>query len=229
MSEQSEPRERGGKTVVVACRTLQRELSAVMAETGCGFETVYIESGLHERPQKLRRTLQEVLDGIRAERVLLCLGQCGGSTPGIRAGSYEMILPNVDDCLSLLIGDTREKNRLSVRDGAFFMTVGWLRGEKTADKEYERMAKRYGTETAESILHTMYAHYRTVGLLDSGTDERDELLEGTRPMAELLGLQQRFYPATLAYIRELLTGPWDTGRFIVKGPGETVGDADFSF
>ncbi|MBR6114198.1 MAG: DUF1638 domain-containing protein [Oscillospiraceae bacterium] len=228
MKERTEEPARRTKTVVVACRTLERELTRAMEETGCAFEAVYIESGLHERPKKLAKTLQETLDGIEADRVLLCLGQCGNAMYGIRAGGFQMISPRVDDCLSLLIGDTREKNRLSVRDGAFFMTMGWLRGETTVDKEYARLEKRYGADTALQVMKTMYAHYRTMGLLDSGVDDMDALREATRPMAELLGLEQRAYPAGLAYIRALLTGPWDDGRFIVKAPGEAVTEADYA-
>lgn len=216
------------KTVIVACRTLERELTRAMEECRCIFDVVYIESGLHERPKKLTKTLQETLDKIDADRVLLCLGQCGNALYGIRAGRFQMVSPKVDDCLSLLIGDTREKNRLSVRDGAFFMTMGWLQGEMTVDKEYARMVKRYGEDTAEQVLKTMYAHYHTMGLLDSGVDDMEELREATYPMAELLGLQQRLYPASLAFIRTLLTGPWDAGRFIVKAPGEIVTAADYT-
>lgn len=214
-------------TVVIACRTLERELARAMEQTGRPYETVYIESGLHERPKKLSETLQSTLGELRADRVLLTLGQCGDALPGVRAGDFEMILPRVDDCLSLLIGSPAEKNRLSVRDGAFFLTMGWLRGENTVGKEYERMEKRYGARRAASILKTMYAHYRTLGLLDTGASSMAELREAAGPLAERLCLELREYPAGLAYLRALLTGPWDDGRFIVKRPGETVTAEDF--
>ena len=62
-------------TVVIACRTLERELARAMEQTGRPYETVYIESGLHERPKKLSETLQSTLGELRADRVLLTLGQ----------------------------------------------------------------------------------------------------------------------------------------------------------
>ena len=89
-------------TVIVACRTLQEELSLAMKNTACKHPVEFIESGLHDRPKKLASVVQELLDTISAERVLLCLGQCGNSMVGIQARQFEMILPKVDDCLSLL-------------------------------------------------------------------------------------------------------------------------------
>ena len=101
------------KTVIVACRTLQAEIELAQKNTGTSYSVEYIESGLHERPKKLSAIVQELLDTLDADRVLLCLGQCGNAMISIKAGAFEMILPKVDDCLSLLLGSTRNKSRIS--------------------------------------------------------------------------------------------------------------------
>ncbi|MBQ6671374.1 MAG: DUF1638 domain-containing protein [Firmicutes bacterium] len=214
-------------TIIVACKTIEDEVSIAKSDLGCSFPVEYIESGLHDRPKKLARTVQELLDDLKADRVLLCLGQCGNSMIGIKAADFELIMPKVDDCLSLLLGSSRKKSQISITDKAFFMTSGWLKGESTIMSEYQRSLRRYGKETAQSVIEMMYGHYKTMGLIDTGIDEMSKLYEKTEPMAKMLKLEQKTYEGSIDYIKQLLTGPWDPEHFIVKQPFEKVLSDDF--
>ena len=50
-----------------------------------------------------------------------------------------------------------------------------------------------------------------------------ELMEKTREIEETLELERKVVPAELTYIRELLTGPWDTTRYEIVPPYGIVG------
>ncbi|MBQ9890859.1 MAG: DUF1638 domain-containing protein [Firmicutes bacterium] len=215
------------KTIIVACRTLQAEIELAQKNTGTSYSVEYIESGLHERPKKLSAIVQELLDTLDADRVLLCLGQCGNAMIGIKAGAFEMILPKVDDCLSLLLGSTRDKSRISYTDKAFFLTKGWLLGESTIMSQFAKSVEKYGEETALTIMEMMYEHYETLGLIDTGTGPMDELYEQTEDISRLLDLARKTYPGTVSYIEELLTGPWPKDRFIIKKPYEEIVTEDY--
>ena len=76
-------------------------------------------------------------------------------------------------------------------------------------------------------MESMYAHYKTVGLIDTGTSPIDELWDSTEEIADLLGFERRVYKGTIGYIEQLLTGPWDDGKFIVKKPHETITEKDY--
>lgn len=214
-------------TIVIACKTLEKELALAMHRTQTAYPVEWIESGLHERPKKLAETVQERLDGLCAGRVLLCLGQCGNSMVGIRAGEYELVMPKVDDCLSLILGSCAVKSRLGANDKAFFLTEGWLSGESTITSQYARSVEKYGAETALSILKMLYGHYETLGLVDTGVCAPETLVAQTDAVAELLGLRRRLYPGTTAYIEALLTGPWPVERFLVKAPFAEIKAEDF--
>ena len=214
-------------TVIITCKTLEEELTLAMKNTGLEFPVEYIESGLHERPKKLAEAVLERFEAAEADRVLLCIGQCGNSLIGLSAGDFELIMPKVDDCLSMLLGSTQKKTRLSMEDRAFFLTKGWLKGESTIMSQYRRSVEKYGEDIAISILESMYAHYKTVGLIDTGTSPIDELWDSTEEVADLLGFERRVYKGTISYIEQLLTGPWDDGKFIVKKPHETITAEDY--
>ena len=236
-------------TIIIACRTLEDEIELAKKNTGKDYPVRYIESGLHERPKKLAEAVCELFTELDREfrhtplqrpgkpgrppkslprgRVLMALGQCGNSLNGIQAGCFELILPKVDDCLSLLIGSTAEKARIGIRDKAFFMTLGWLRGESTIMSQYHRSVEKYGEDTALSIMEMMYEHYETLGLIDTGAGPIDKLLVETKELSDLMGFRQKIYQGTIGYVEELLTGPWKNGRFIVKQPFEAIEELDF--
>ena len=230
-------------SIILACRTLEDEIELAKKNTGCGYPVIYIESGLHERPKKLAEAVREVFAGIEKDhvplsgasagtdgpqlRVLMALGQCGNSLTGIAAGNFELILPKVDDCLSLLIGSNSEKARINLQDKAFFLTMGWLKGESTIMSQYKQSVEKYGEDVALSIMEMMYEHYETMGLIDTGAAPIEKLWNEAEEITTLLGLKRKVYKGTISYVEELLTGPWPAERFIVKKPGEAISDQDF--
>ena len=210
------------KTVIVACRTLEIELRFAMRKTGIDHPIEWIESGLHNVPSELTARLQSLLDGIEAQRVLFSLGFCGNSLNGIRVGGFELIIPRVDDCISLLLGSVKTRTEISGKYAAYYLTEGWIRGGRNLWSEYLSSVDKYGEEEARDIMEMMLSHYRSLVLLDSGAEPIEPLVDKTKIIAETLGLQQVVVPATVAYLEQLLTGPWDRGRFLVKAPGESI-------
>ena len=209
-------------TVLVACKTLEDELALAMEKTGVEYPIVWIESGLHNTPKKLNARLSETLQAVDADRVILVMGFCGNALEGICADNFELIVPRVDDCITLLLGSAEARAMAAKEYAAYFLTEGWLRGERSVWAEYLYAVEKYGEEEAQSIAQTMLGHYRTLGLLDSGATSIEKFVDETRVIAETLNLEQKIVPATISYIEELLTGPWPYVRFIVKAPGEAI-------
>ena len=110
---------------------------------------------------------------------------------------------------------------------AYFLTEGWMRGERNLWVEHLKMVEKYGQEQAMVIAEMLYGHYRTLALVDCGTSSMEVLLEESLEMAKTMSLQQKVIPGTLSYLEELLTGPWDPDRFVVKAPGEALSMYDF--
>lgn len=210
------------KTIIVACKTLEDELNFAMAKMSITFPVFWIESGLHNTPKKLNSRLKEQIHSIEANRILVAIGFCGNSIQGISSKVAELIVPRVDDCLSLLIGSAAKRAQISREHAAYFLTEGWLRGERNLWVEYQYTVDKYGTEEAKNIAKMMYGHYRTLGLLDAGVKPVEPLLSDTQVIADTLGLKQQVIPASVSYLEQLLTGPWPQERFIVKAAGAEI-------
>ena len=214
------------KTAVIACKTMEDELNWAMERTNSTYPVFWLEQGLHNVPEKLREAVQTALDGAGAERVLLAMGFCGNSLGGLRIPAGELVVPRVDDCISLLLGSVKRRLEVSQEYAAYFFTEGWLRGERNIWVEHQHMLETYGEELTAELEKEMFGHYRTLGLLDCGIKPVEPIVEGTKMIAEGLHLEQRVIPASAEYLENLLTGPWPAHRFLtVRGP-RTVTDDD---
>lgn len=216
------------KQCVVACQTLRDELEYVLGTLENKPDVIWIESGLHNTPKKLHLRLQETLDGINEyNRVFLLFGLCGNAILGLTAGNFHMIIPKVDDCISLLIGSQALRDKIGREKAAYFLTDGWLRGERNIWVEYQYSIQKFGKETADDIAKTMYGHYKALGLLDTPAAPIEQLVEKTKMISETFELKQIILPATTQYIKELLSGVWPAEKFVVIQPRGAVREADF--
>ena len=206
-------------TVIIACQTLKNELEAAMAASGRSFEIRWIESGLHNVPKKLHATLQEHLDQCGGfDTVLLVMGYCGNSVAGIETRDFQLVMPRVDDCISLLLGSITRRRRQSLEGSTYFMTEGWLEGERNIWKEYEYTMKKYGPELGREIFDAMFQNYRSVALIDTGCYDIAAAAAETRRIAENLKLSYIQLPGTIDYLNDLLSGRWDPDRFLILPP-----------
>ena len=216
------------KQCVVACQTLGDELEYVLDCLESKPDVIWIESGLHNMPKKLHLRLQETLAGLNGyDCVFLLFGLCGNAVLGLTAGNFRMIIPKVDDCISLLIGSQAQRDKIGREKAAYFLTDGWLRGERNIWVEYQYSIQKYGKEMADDIAKTMYGHYKALVLLDTQAAPIGQLVEKTKIISETFGLEQIIQPATTQYIKELFSGAWPAEKFVIIQPHGTVCETDF--
>lgn len=210
-------------TIILACNTIRNELERTLQKTNCIYPVLWVESGLHLVTNSLRRRLQEELDRISGVgRVLLAFGFCGNAVVGLKSGDYKLIFPRVDDCITLLLGSRENRQRSGLGGGVYFLTKGWLEGEANIWKEYNAVLKRFGPEKTERIFNIMLAHYKFLGLIDTGTGDFQDLLPEAREISDVLKLELLMLQGTDRYLKNLLVGPWDDEHFVSIPPFTTI-------
>ena len=215
--------------LVIGCRTLENELCRAMDECGCTYDVKWVESGLHNSPKKLTAALQDIIDSSQSYPfALMALGYCGNSLSGLKTGDLTLIIPRVDDCISLLLGSHQNRAAMIKNGGVYFMTEGWLRGERNIWNEYEYTVKKYGEELGKEIFDELLAHYNTLALLDTGCFELPIVAEEMKVIADTLGLEYKVMPATIEYLKKLLTGPWDDESFLTIPPQSVIKESDLT-
>lgn len=209
-------------TILVACQTITDEVNKAIQETAFPYPVVWIESGLHNFPDKLKARLQDQLDKItNVQNIILAFGYCGNSLLGLSSGKARLIIPRVDDCISLLLGSYQRRMEIAKDSGTYFLTKGWLEYENNIVTEYERCVAKYGEERAIRVFKMMLEHYRKLVLIDTGAYCLDDCLKKSCALAKIFGLAHHTLPGSLTLIKKLLVGPWDN-EFVVLEPGQVI-------
>lgn len=215
------------KTVILCCASLEKEVRLAMARKEISYPLHILTDNNHDVPNRLREAIQRELDGIQyADRVLMAFGTCGGAMVGLRTGNFQLILPRVDDCLSLLMGSMEQ--RYAALQGGFgiFLTESWLSSSRSMERELERIRRVYPPKRAETIIRLMYRNFDSLNVIDTGAYPVESILPRTHALAEQLHLTHRVVPGDSRYLETLLAGPWDAGRFICIPENTVITDAD---
>lgn len=209
-------------SVIIACSTIADELNLAIKETGCNFPVLWIESGLHINPEKLKARLQQELDHVdNVEQVILGFGYCGNSLLGLKSKNFRIIFPRADDCITLMLGSTENRKKISSEMSTYFLTKGWLVYERNIWAEYLDTVNRMGKEKADRIYNILLRHYKRLGIVDTGAYDLEEFIKQTEIIAGELKLKHEVIPGTLTFLKKTVTGPWDDD-FVIINPGDEI-------
>ncbi|MFZ7101114.1 MAG: DUF1638 domain-containing protein [Peptococcaceae bacterium] len=205
--------------MAVGCRTIEDEINAVVKTLPECCPIYWVESGLHNYPVKLKERIQEEIDKISGvENIVLLFGYCGNSIEGLQSAHAQLVVPKVEDCISLLLGGDQVRLALSRRVKSYYLTDGWLRYENNIYWEYEQCLKKYGLDKTLRIFRVMLANYSTLDFIDTGTYNLEETMAKTAELADILNLRQKIIPGNLSLIAKALREEWDED-FLKTPPG----------
>ena len=209
------------RRVVLACKTVEEELRPLLPD-GVDFHS--LEQGLHRTPDRLRESLQAELNAIEADEILLGYGLCGNGIAGLVAPRSRLIIPRVDDCISILLGSAERYREEFVREpGTYWLSNGWIQHSETDPyREYRRSVAKYGEETALWIAGEMMKGYRRLALIETGAGDMRELREYAHQFASFFQLEYVEVKGKNDLATSLLSGEWDNDRFVVASPGQPV-------
>ena len=106
----------------------------------------------------------------------------------------------------------------------YFLTKGWIEGERNLWVEYQYTIEKYGEETGKEVFDMMLNHYKTLGIIDTKCYDLSEIMPLCREISETLNLKLKILEYPIDYIEKLLTGPWDEKKFVVIKPHNEVKD-----
>lgn len=213
------------RTLFLACPTVRDELDASLRSLNTAVEIRYLNDNYHSFPDKLRDRLQQELDAITGyERVVLGFGFCGNAVLGLKNRDYELIIPRMDDCISMCLGSYARRRELDTPHPNIYLSRGWLGGKRGTWAEYEHMKSRLDEDTLSEIFRSMYKGHDRLYLLETGAYDLEELEEQVRQYSAVCGLDYSRIQGSLSYFRALLSGPWGEDRYIVLPPHGIVRD-----
>ncbi len=214
------------KKVLIACLMMELETKNALEVTGSDAEVIWMEKGLHNKPENLcvvlQKTIEQAEKDFAPDVILLGYGFCGNAMRGLHADTCRLILPRIDDCITMFIGSRERKARLENGKGIMFQTADWADGDKSIAEIRNSLYEKYDEDEADELWEMMYGNYDRIGVLDTHCYDLAPVVAEAEQAAEQLGFKCCVFDASNDYLKELLAGPWPEERFIVKEPREVI-------
>ena len=211
---------------VISCHMIENELLSLMEKHHVSWPVYFIPPDLHGDMDKLRDYLQNIIDSIKnVDGIVLTISRCGNATVGLKASSAPLSLPRCADCVDLMLSEKRLEDRKRPV-GAIFATESWVVNTESTDFSFPKLCEKYGEETAETIMKSMYENYKYYYILDTGTFDTELLAEYIAPQAEMLEMEIKTTACRCGALEKLVKGEFDDD-FLIVPRGETIRETDF--
>lgn len=222
----------------IVCRVMRREAYFCAARSSNEVDVVLIEQGLHDEPDKLRKTLQAALErthnlqGQPYDASLLGYGLCSNGITGLSA-KIPIVAARGHDCMTLLLG-SKDKYReyFESHHGVYWYSSGWIEtgtmpGKDRYEKTLAGYRKKHGEENAKYLMEQQQkwiTEYNWAVYIDWGFPNAHKDKEYTKQCANFLGWQYDQIRGDSGLMQRLLDGKWNENEFLVVKPGEKISE-----
>ncbi len=206
---------------VIACATVIEEMLPLLPPD-VGHHI--LDFGLHTDPVRLRGEIQKAIDELsgQADVIILGYGLCSQGVVGLEARDATLVVPRVDDCISIFLGSRSAYRRQSrLEPGTYYLTKGWIEVGDSPFAEFDRMVVKYGRTKADRMITLMLAHYKRLALINTGQYELERYRAYAREEADRFGLRYEEIEGSDDLVKRMIDGPWDD-QFVVVPPGEVI-------
>ena len=225
--------------LIIACHVLWRELCHLAAASENTFDFVFLNQGLHNTPDLLRKDLQQAIDTadeqeIKSyEAILIGYGLCSNGIEGIVSRKTRLVVPRGHDCITFFLGSKeRYKEYFDSNPGTYWYTPGWI--DDTVQPGEQRYAdtlaiytEKYGEDNAEYLMEmesNWYKEYKNAAFIDYDFMDLKRYKEYTKECAEYLKWNYDELKGDTGLLQAFLQGEqgWTDDKFLVVEPGEQI-------
>lgn len=215
------------KNLIIACENLKDEVNLILKELSTNPPIIWIDSQLHNIPEKLKTRLQEEIDKVEeASNILLLFGCCGNGTVGLVSRNSKIVCPKVDDCFSLFMGGNEKRKNLYKSVSTYFFTKRYIENDLSLWHEIERTKEKYGEKKCKKIINMIIGKYEYIRVIDTGSYDVNDILDKTTQIAREWNMEHEVLKGDLNILYKALQGKWDED-FIKIDCKETIKFTDF--
>ncbi len=236
------------KNIAIVCDVMRSDLTERKDIDQGNTDYVFMEQHLHDRPEIMRKKLQEEIDKVSSDydKIILTYGLCSNGVVGLKSGGHEIVIPRVDDCISLFLGSRERYIEEFKKDPAtYYLCKGWIEyggdpyrgylfwtGQKNKlPEDWFRSEERYGGKydeaTARMLVVELLKNYKRVVLINNN-DLKKIHIDYARDMvdfiSEVLGREVILeeIKGSSRFLKKLIGCEWDDKNFLRIKPGKEI-------
>jgi hypothetical protein len=116
------------KNLAIVCDVMKNEFIKYGEAEENNLDCIFIEQHLHNTPDLMTIKLQDAIDKVDKsyDKILLGYGLCSNGVVGLKSETHEILIPKVDDCISLFLGSKKDilKSSKKIRQLTIFVKAG---------------------------------------------------------------------------------------------------------
>jgi len=238
------------KNIAVVCEVMKDDFIKMSKnKKDNNMEYIFLEQQLHNTPDIMRKRLQEEIDKVDDNygKIILGYGLCSNGVTGLVSEKHEIIIPKVDDCISLFLGSRQRYMEEFKKDPAtYYLCKGWIeyggdpyRGylawtgqedkipREWIDNNKAMYGRRYDEATSRMLATELMKNYNRIVLINNNDIEkihRKYAKDVVDFMSELLNREIIFteIEGSSGFIEKISDGKWDKNDFIKVKSGEEI-------
>lgn len=216
---------------ILTCSSLTEFVAHAQEAMRTAWPVVEADRNLHAEPSAMEEAVLRLIRELPPEydTVLVSMGFCGGVWDHVTA-ERRMVIPRVDDCVSLLlqvddrfIPNRKEPGHLYLyeTDPRDFSALTLMRDSSRLDEDLKKV-------DPELLFHMWFDNYRHMDIIDTGFNDcySEEYVTAAQANADQINADLDYVPGGNRMLEKLVSGQWDQ-QFIVAEPGQTILHGDF--
>lgn len=215
-------------TAILACETLADYVALAQKKEGTDYPVFYLNRRLHENPENMKNHIVSEISKMPEEidTVLAATGFCGGAWDKL-SFDRRIVIPRVDDCVTLLLHTDDTYHPDLKKLGHFYMTE-WDPDYFSPQTMFDQLCENFDPEDAKEVLDMWFANYSHLDVIDTGCFDCYERKYAAKvqSQAELIGCMLEYVPGSNRILEKLVGGRWDE-QFFVAEPGRQILYGDF--
>lgn len=215
-------------TAILACETLKEYVEAAQKKEKTDYPVYLLERRLHENPGNLKKHITDAIlkMPMEVDTVLAAMGFCGGAW-GDLTFDRKIVIPRVDDCVSLLL-HTDDRYQPDLKKTGHFYMIEWNSDYFSPESMFKKLCEDYETDEAEEILDMWFGNYSYLDVVDTGCFDchEESYTAAVQRQAELIGCMVNHVTGSNRILEKLVSGRWDA-QFLVAEPGRRIRYGDF--
>ena len=221
------------KPCILSCTSLLSFVEAAQASQGTAYPVFTVDRQLHVEPEQMRDAVLKAIDALPEEydTVLVAMGFCGGVWHET-VFDRTVVIPRVDDCISLLLHTDDQFHPNLKQDGHLYLY-------ENDPEDFSALTLMHNTNSftqdldlknlSRDFLFEMWFHnYRYMDIIDTGLNDcyTEEYAAAAQEQADQIKAELDYVPGSILLLEKLLSGRWDE-QFIVAPPGKRILHGDF--